>query len=152
MTSETLTQRPSEPVLQFSIFTPNRLGRLHDFTRLLASHEVHIMALTVLDTTDSAIVRVVVDDPDRARVLFREHDFHYAECEVLAVEIDSEQQLKEVLAALLEAEINIHYTYSFLHRPRDRAALVLSLEDHEVAEQALRRHQFTVLRQGDIAR
>lgn len=152
MTAETLSQRQDEPVVQFSLFIPNQLGRLHDLARLLATHRVHVMALTVLDTTDSAILRVIVDDPDRARALFQEHEFSYSECEVLAVEIDSESQLKDILAALLEAEINIHYTYAFLHRPRDRAALVLSLEDREVADQALRRHQFTVLRQPDIAR
>ena len=104
-----------DPVRQFSVFAENRVGRLHELTALLKDHNVHIMAITVLDTTDSAIVRVIVDDPDRARELMVNNDFPYSEGEVLAVEITDESDLKGVLAALLEAEINIHYVYSFIN-------------------------------------
>jgi hypothetical protein len=152
MGETTLRQRPRGPVKQFSVFTPNRLGRLHTLTTLLASRNVHILALTVLDTTDSAIIRLVVDDPDAGRDLLKEHDFPFSESELLVVEIASETQLKDVLAALLEAEINIHYIYSFMTRSQDRTALALHLEDRDVAEDALRNHQFNVLAQADISR
>ena len=56
-------------MIQFSVFTPNRLGRLHDLIRLLGAQGVHVLGLMVLDTTDSAIIRVVVDDPDDDAVL-----------------------------------------------------------------------------------
>ena len=75
MGETTLRQRPRGPVKQFSVFTPNRLGRLHTLTTLLASRNVHILALTVLDTTDSAIIRLVVDDPDDERLLIVGIDF-----------------------------------------------------------------------------
>ena len=90
-----------DPVRQFSVFAENRVGRLHELTALLKDHNVHIMAITVLDTTDSAIVRVIVDDPDKARELMVNNDFPYSEGEVLAVEIVDESDLKGVLAALL---------------------------------------------------
>lgn len=152
VTAATMKQRSRDPVKQFSIFIPNKLGRLHDLTALLKSQQVHVLALTVLDTTDSAILRLVVDDPARARQILVEHKFPFTESEVLVVEIDSETLLTDVLAALLEAEINIHYLYSFMTRSQDKSALALSLEDSDVAEEALRRHQFNVLRQGDISR
>src|SRR3954471_11161066 len=98
---------PNDPVKQFSVFCENRVGRLYDLTALLKSNNVHVMALTVLDTTDSAIVRFIVDDPDKARELMINNDFPYTECNVLAVEINDESQLKDVLAALFEAEINV---------------------------------------------
>src|SRR5579883_892731 len=102
----------TDPVKQFSVFAENRVGRLYDLTALLKSHNVHIMALTTLDTTDSTILRVIVDDPDKARELMVNNDFAYSECDVLAVEINDESELNAVLAALFEAEINIHYVYS----------------------------------------
>jgi hypothetical protein len=52
-------------VTQFSVFTANRMGRLHDLIALLSSHAVHVLAVTVLDTTETAIIRLVVDDPQR---------------------------------------------------------------------------------------
>src|SRR5277367_1491669 len=105
MSAQTSTT-PLDPVKQFSVFAENRVGRLYDLTTLLKGNNVHIMAITVLDTTDSSIIRVVVDDPDKARELMVSNDFPYGECSVLAVEIGDEAELKGVLSALLEAEIN----------------------------------------------
>jgi hypothetical protein len=110
----------TDPVQQFSVFVENRVGRLHELTALLKSNDVHVMAITILDSTDSTIVRLVVDDPSKARELMVNNDFPYTECTVLAVEINDESELKGVLSALLEAEINIHYIYSFIKRPEGR--------------------------------
>lgn len=145
-------QSALDPVKQFSVFTENRVGRLSDLTSLLKANDVHIMALTVLDFTDTTILRLVVDDNDKARELMVNNDFPYTECDVLAVEIGDEGDLREVLAALLEAEINIHYVYSFIKRPEGRSALVLNIEDPDVAAQSLNNHGFKVLTQSDIAR
>jgi hypothetical protein len=142
----------SDPVKQFSVFTENRVGRLHDLTALFKAHNVHLMALTVLDTTDCAIDRIIVDDPEKARELMVNNDFPYAECNVLAVEITDESELNGVLSALLEAEINIHYIYSFLKRPEGKSAIAINTEDSEVAAQALNQRGFRILTQGDIAR
>ena len=142
----------SDPVKQFSVFTENRVGRLYDLTALLKSHNVHVMALTTLDTTDSTILRVIVDDPDKARELMVNNDFPYTECDILAVEITDESDLTRVLKALFEAEINIHYVYSFIKRPEGRSALALNIEDADVAAQSLGTHGFKVLTQRDISR
>ena len=147
-----ISSSTNDPVKQFSVFTENRVGRLHDLTSLLKAHNVHIMALTVLDTTDCAIDRLIVDDPDRARELMVNNDFPYSESSVLAVEIIDESELNKVLAALLEAEINIHYIYSFIKRPEGKSALAINAEDIEVAAQALSQRGFRVLTQSDIAR
>jgi hypothetical protein len=147
-----ISTTPNAPVKQFSVFAENRLGRLYDLTSLLKEHNVHVMAMTVLDTTDSAIVRFVVDDPDKARELMVNNDFPYVECAVLAVEITDESQLKGVLAALFEAEINIHYIYSFIKRPEGKCAVAINAEDDDVAAQALATKGFRVLTQRDISR
>jgi hypothetical protein len=80
------------------------------------------------------------------------NDFAYTECEILGVEIDDEGDLKRVLSALLEAEINIHYIYSFIKRPADRGALAINAEDIDVAAHCLNTRGFRVLTRRDIAR
>lgn len=147
-----ISTTPNDPVKQFSVFAENRLGRLYDLTALLKDNNVHIMGLTVLDTTDSAIVRVIVDDPEKARELMINNDFPYVECDVLAVEVSDESELKGVLAALFEAEINLHYIYSFIKRPEGRCALAINVEDADVAAQSLAKRGYRVLTQRDISR
>src|SRR6058998_3508341 len=100
MVVKAIPGRRRDAVKQFSVFTANRLGRLHDLTKLLGSRNVHILALTVLDTTDSSILRFVVDDPERARELLREDNFPSTESELLVVELDSATQLADLMAAL----------------------------------------------------
>ncbi|HUJ44586.1 MAG TPA: acetolactate synthase [Opitutaceae bacterium] len=142
----------SDPVKQFSVFTENRVGRLFDLTSLLAMHHVHIMAVNVLDVTENAVVRLIVDDPDRTRELLVNNDYSYGETDILTVEISGETSLKQVLAALLEAEINIHYVYAFIKRPEGRSAFALHVEDAEIGAQALGHRGFKVLTQRDISR
>ena len=143
---------PHDPVKQFSVFVENRVGRLNDLTALFKANNVHIMAVTVLDTTDSAIVRVIVDDPGKARELMINNDFPYTESEILAVEITDESELNGVLYALLEAEINIHYIYSFIKRPGGKSALAITVEDPDVAAQSINHRGFKILTQADISR
>lgn len=150
--SDTATPVAADPVKQFSVFIPNRVGQLYDLTLLLAKHNVHVMAMTTLDTTDCAIDRLIVDDPDRARELMAANNFAFTECDVLAVEIPDESQLKGVLQALLTVEVNIHYLYAFLMRPEGKSALALNVDDTDIATSALNNRGFKVLTQRDISR
>ena len=138
--------------MQFSVFTPNRLGRLNELVRLLAAKDVHVLAMTVMDATDSAIIRLVVDDPDKARRLLNKEGFPFTESALVVVEVGAPDQLARLMAALLEAELNINYLYSFIPHPNGKSILGLNMEDNEMAEQVLKRHQFPVLRQADISR
>lgn len=151
MVTQTSKPRRADPVIQFSVFTPNRLGRLHDLIRLLNARGVHVLGLMVLDTTDSAIIRIVVDDPDRARELLVQEGFPFTESNLVVVEVNS-SDLNRLMAALLEAELNINYFYSFIPQPQGKPVVGLSMEDNETAEQALKRHQFRTLKQADISR
>jgi hypothetical protein len=150
--SATATAREPERVRQFSVFTANRLGRLRDLISVLGSQEVHVLALSILDASDCSIIRFVTDDPDKARRLLQANDFPFTESELLAVELDSSVDLPRVMSALLEAEVNVNYLYSFIPHPRDKSILALSMEDLDIAEKILTRHQFRLLRQADISR
>jgi hypothetical protein len=150
--SDTAVPVASEPVRQFSVFIENRVGRLHDLVALLAKHDVHLMAMTTIDQTDTALARLIVDDPERARELMAANNFFYTECDVLAVEFRDESQVKEVLNALIAIEVNIYYAYALLVRPKGRSALALSVEDYDMACTALNTRGFKVLTQRDISR
>jgi len=150
--SDTTTPVAADPVKQFSVFVPNRVGQLYDLTALLAKHNVHVMAMTILDTTDCAIDRLIVDDPDRARELMAATNFAFTECDVIVVEISDESQLKGILSALLTVEINIHYLYAFFMRPEGKSAVALNVEDTDLAASALNTQGFRVLNQRDISR
>lgn len=152
MRGKTLSGRRADPVIQFSVFTPNRLGRLRDLINMLGSRGVHVLALMVLDTTDSAIIRLVLDDPDKARDLLQEQGFAFTESVLVVVEVSSPDELNRVMSALLEAELNINYLYSFISHPQGKSLVGLSMEDNEMAEQILKRHQFPVWKQSDISR
>jgi hypothetical protein len=153
MAVETAQETQGEKVRQFSVFMENRVGRLLEIIRLFSSHNLHVVALMILDTADSAIVRMVVDDPDRARDLFQEQGIGFTETKLVVVELTRvEIELENVLSALLQAECNIHFTYSFLTRPRGKAALALHVEDDELATHVLEDAGFKVLTQKDISR
>src|SRR5580658_6605739 len=152
MTTRVSQGRQPDPVTQFSVFTENRMGRLHDLIGLLSSHSIHVLAVTVLDATETAIIRLVVDDPQAARRLLQDNGFAFTSCELLVVEIDAATQLPQLMAAFLEAEVNVHYMYSFIPHPQGKSILGVSMEDNEVGEKVLKSHGFRVLRQSDVSR
>lgn len=144
--------RRPDAVVQFSVFTPNRMGRLHEVVRLLGAKDVHMLALMVLDSTDSAIIRFVADDPDKARELLHGQNFSFTESGLVVVELASADELSRLITAMLEAEVNINYLYSFIPHPNGKSIIGLSIEDNDIAEKVLKQHQFPVLRQADISR
>ena len=149
-----VTNRPDafEPVIQFSIYADNKVGRLNEIIRILSEREVHVMALSILDTTDSSIIRIIVDYPNEAKKLLEEHMFSFVISDLVAVELISTAEIEKVTNALVQAEINIHYIYPFVYRPNNSSALAISLEDNELAAETLTRHQLRLLGQNDITR
>lgn len=141
-----------DPVRQFSIFTENKVGQLSSLVKFFGRSEIHVMALTTLDTTDSAIVRVVVDDPDKARMMLEEHGYAFSESTVIAVEIAGEYEVERVLTTLLEVEVNVHYMYSFISRPNGKCALAMSIEDMDIAAHILNTRNIKLISQRDISR
>jgi hypothetical protein len=150
---ETTQHASGSHISQFSIFMANKSGRLLELTNLLSDHNIIIVALTILDTADSAIVRLVLDDPERARTIFQEHFLPFTETPLVAVELpNGAESLRDVLRALWQAECNIYFTYSFITHPEDKPILALHVEDEDIACTVLRQHHFKLLTQDDISR
>lgn len=148
------TEKEEGPrVKQFSIFLKNKVGALLDIVNLLNHQHVEVLAVSVQDSADAAIVRLVVSDPDRVRELFTIQEVAYSTCDLIVVELkEGAAQLGKLLTALLMAEVNIHGSYPLLTRPRGNAALALHVEDEECAAAVLRSHGFRILSQADISR
>jgi hypothetical protein len=149
-----ITSKMGGPLVrQFSVFLPNKVGAMLEIVKLLNAHDTHVVALSVSESSDSAIARIVVSDPERVEQLFRQHDVPFSVCEVVVVEMrEVATQLAKLLAALLMAEVNVHVTYPLLTRPHGLAALALHVDDTECASSVLMGEGFQILSQSDISR
>src|SRR5262245_35678664 len=114
-------ERTSVP--QFTIFLENRVGRLNSQVRLLEQYVGTINALYIEESAVSALVRFIGSNTDGGRAALKEAGFSFSETDVLAVELPqgSHKPLASICTALLSAEINIHYVYPMLTRPRGPA-------------------------------
>jgi hypothetical protein len=124
-----------------------------DIVKLLNLNHTTVVALSISESTDSAIARIVVSDPERVLELFKENNIAFGVCEMVVVEMrEVATQLSKLLAALLMAEVNVHFTYPLLTRPRGYAAIALHVDDTECASSVLLGEGFKLLSQSDISR
>src|SRR5262245_14187285 len=138
-------------VRQYNVFVENRVGNLLSVVRHFESTDIRIVALTVVDSADCAIIRLVVSDPERAREIFERANLPITESDLLGEELHGgDRPLVQICKALLAAEISIHYAYPLMIGPHGRSALVLHVEDHETAAQTLSRLGFTLLTEKDL--
>jgi hypothetical protein len=153
MKTSTTEKLNSPQVRQFSVFLQNKVGALLEVVRLLDQNNIVVLALSIAESSESAIGRIIVSDPDLTATLFREQDIPHSECDLMVVELDEGlSDLSGVLAALLMAEVNIHFSYPLLVRPGHHALLALHLDDLECASSVLRGEGFKLLSQGDLSR
>jgi hypothetical protein len=150
---ETTSKMGGPLVKQFSVFLPNKVGAMLDIVKKLNANSTHVVALSVSESTDSAIARIIVSDPERVEKLLQQKNVAFGVCEVVVVEMrEVATQLVKLLAALFMAEVNVHFTYPLLTRPRGFAALALHVDDTECASSVLMGEGFKILSQSDISR
>lgn len=138
-------------VRQFSVFLENRVGMLMDMVRKFETTDNRIVALSVHDSADCAIIRMVLSDPERAREIFERAHWPFIENDLLVVQLpEGPQPLAKICKALLAAEINIHYAYPLMLNPRGHSALALHVDDHETGVATLQKQGFTIFTEGDL--
>src|SRR5687768_15106074 len=127
----TRTERGYEDpsVTQLAVFLQNRVGALRDVLRRLEAAQVTVHALSVSDSVDYAVVRLIVDKCESAKTALRTNGFPVSENTLLAVELpDDRAGLLAVCQALIAAEINIHYAYPMFTRPRGRGVVLIHVD------------------------
>src|SRR5689334_743006 len=151
--SRTTSSREGPLVQQFSVFLPNKVGAMHDVLKLLNAHDCHVIALSVSESTDAAIARLVVSDPAGVEKLLRQNNIAFGTCQVVVVEMhEVASELSQLFASLFTAEVNVHFTYPLLMRPRGNAALAVHVDDNECAISVLSGAGFQLLSQSEISR
>ena len=137
-------------IRQLTIFVENKQGKLVEITRLLAENDINMRALSIADTKDFGILRLIVDDTDRALVELGENGVMVKITEVVAVEIPHRPgALSKTLTVLADSGINVEYLYAFLASKGQGAYVVLRVADNKAAEKALTKAGYLVLNDAD---
>jgi hypothetical protein len=150
-----LTARGREwpSVRQFNVFLANRVGALLDLVRRFETSDVKLVALTVVETADCAIIRIVPSNSERAYEILQWAKIPFTESDLLVVKLpDNDQPLLTIFKALLEGEINIHYAYPLMIGigPMGHTAVAIHVEDHEAAVNTLNAQGFTLFTENDL--
>jgi hypothetical protein len=146
---ETLHGRNWPSVTQFSVFLENRVGQLLEVVRAFQGSKVKIVGLSISDSADCCIIRLVLSHPEQGREILNLKGLPYAENELLATELPA-GSLCDLCSALLQAEINIHYAYALIVHPHGRAAVALHVDNLEQAAATLRTQGFEILCEADL--
>ncbi len=133
-------------VEQISIFIENKSGRLAEVTRILGEAGVNIRALSLADTSDFGILRLIVNDREKAKTFLKEKGFTVSKTDVVAVEVpDRPGGLSSILQTLDREKINVEYMYAFVERCGENAVIIFRFDETDKAIKALLANGFNVL-------
>jgi hypothetical protein len=141
-------------VRQFNVFLANRMGALLDLVRRFEQTDVRVVSLTVVETADCAIIRLVPSDYERGYEILTAAKFAFTESDLLVVKLpDDDRPLLTIMKALLTAEVDVCYMYPLLIGvgPMGNTAVAVHVgEDHETAAAALETQGFTLFTENDL--
>ena len=138
-------------VQQISVFLENKSGRLSSLTDVLGKAGINIRALSIADTSDFGILRLIVSQPDNAGRILKDAGFTVSITDVIAVEVeDRPGGLAAVLGILETAGINIEYLYAFLEKSSNNALVVFRVEQIDQAVKLLAENKINVVRGEDV--
>ncbi len=138
-------------VKQISLFLENKKGRLSEAMDVLAKADINIRALSIADTSDFGILRLIVADPDKAKKVLAKSNFTVRESDVIAVGVsDKPGGLAGVLKFLTDADINVEYMYAFVEKSGEKAVVVLRTDSISNGKKALKKAGVTVLSSRDV--
>lgn len=133
-------------VEQISVFIENKSGRLAEVTRILGDNGINIRTLSLADTSDFGILRLIVNDREKANNVLKTNGFTVNKTEVVAVEVpDRPGGLSAILQALDRESINVEYMYAFVERCGENAVMIFRFDETEKAVGALLKNNFNIL-------
>ena len=139
------------PIKQISIFVENKPGRLADITAMLANKNIDIRALSIADTTDYGILRLIVSNPETAVVTIREEGLTVSATEVIGIAVpDVPGGFANAIRALADADISVEYAYAFITREKGNAFVIIRVADNAIATKVLNGAGIKLIEQKDI--
>jgi hypothetical protein len=140
-------------VEQIAIFVENKSGRLAEVTDILAKTGVNIRALSLADTADFGILRLIVNDTEKAKKVLKENGFTVRMNEVVAVEVpDRPGGLAGILGALQGKNVNVEYMYAFVQKSGEHAIIIFRFDEIEKAVDTLRKAGVRILNDEEVRR
>lgn len=137
--------------VQFSIFFANRVGQFKDLLDMMAEKEITILGVSVVDSCDWSVVRMVFSDPNRARGILQANRLPFTESMVLLAVLDEDDTLAKIFELLLRAEINMYFAFPLMIRGGHDPVMVIHVDDDVLAAHLLTRHNMTLLGREDLA-
>lgn len=138
-------------VKQISIFLENKSGRLSEVTKTLGENDIDISALSIADTTDFGILRLIVNDPEKAEKILKAEGFTVSATSVLAIGVqDKPGGLAKALDVLDREQIGIEYMYAFVSKSEDEALVILKVAEPEKAVDTLKANGISVLPSSQV--
>ena len=132
---------------------PNRVGALAALVKMLRISAIEVLGLSVQDSRDATIARLIVSDPDTAEHMFIEKGIPHTTCEVIVVALhESGPGLLQCLDHLMGAETNVDFAYSLMPGPQGRSMIAMHVEDHDFAASVLHNCGFKIMCQDDLSR
>ncbi len=138
-------------VKQISIFIENKKGSLAEVTKFISDKKINLKALSIADTQDFGILRIITDNPDNARELLKNEGYTVTATSVLAVALDDAPgSMAAILSVLSDADISVEYTYAFMSNVAGKAYMIFRVDNNEKATKALVAAGIAVINQDDI--
>ena len=138
-------------VKQISIFIENKKGSLAEVTEFIAKSNINLKALSIADTQDFGILRIITDNPDAARDILKNEGYTVTATSVLAVALsDSPGSMAAILGVLSKADISVEYTYAFMSNVEGKAYMIFRVDNNDKASKALVDAGISVINQEDI--
>ncbi len=138
-------------VTQLSAFVSNKPGHLQKVLKVLADQDINIITLTIAETSDFGILRMIVNDPEKGLAALKENHITCSTTDVLALEIsDTPGSLFKALDAFADMNLNIEYMYAFTEKRHGKAVMIFRFEDIEEAKTALDGKGYNIVRKIDI--
>ena len=133
-------------VEQISVFLENKAGRLAEVTRILGEGGVNIRALSLADTSDFGILRLIVNDNEKAKKILKDNGFTVGKTNVVAIEVeDKPGGLAKILDILYRAGINVEYMYAFVQQSGENAVIIFRFDNLDEAIRVLQENGVTVI-------
>jgi len=138
-------------VKQISVFLENKIGRLAEITELLGENNINIRALAIADTTEFGILRLIVDNPQKAQEVLEKRGFAAKQTDVMVVKVeDKPGGLANILKILKKSGLNVEYLYAFVKQSGEDAFVVFRIEDIDKAARELQKEGVQILIPEDI--
>ena len=138
-------------IKQLTVFIQNKKGTVVSVTNILSKNNINLRALSIAETQDFGILRLIVNDAKAAEAVLEENGFLIKVIDVVGVKIGDEPgKLTDALDILDKADINVEYLYAFMARTEKHAYVVLRVEDNTVAEKVLTDAGFKMITEADI--